>query len=281
MMAPAPKRPRLLVFIVAYNASAHIESVLDAIPLSVWNRELADSDVLLIDDCSPDDTCAVARRYSERTGRAIIAKRNKINQGYGGNQKLGYQYAIDNGYDAVVLLHGDGQYDPALIPLLATPVLENKADVVIGSRMMNRRAALQGGMPLYKFLGNIVLTTVQNALLGVKLSEFHSGYRVYSTKALRAVPFQLNANYFDFDTDILIQMIDTKQRFREIGVPTFYGDEICHVNGIKYAAKILLATLFSRLQRLGLCHFKKFNYAAAPAAPRPEMHPGYETAHGG
>jgi len=254
--------PKLLIFIVAYHAENHIDDVLSRIPESVWNNQFAQCNVLMIDDASSDRTCEVAQAYADRTGHKFTIRSNQINQGYGGNQKLGYQYAIDNNYDAVVLLHGDGQYDPALIPLLATPVLEGKADVVIGSRMMNRQAALKGGMPLYKFIGNIVLTNIQNWILGVKLSEFHSGYRVYSIKALRAVPFLANANYFDFDTDILIQMIDTKQRFLEIAVPTFYGDEICRVNGIKYAVKILLATFFSRLQKCGLIRIAKFDYAA-------------------
>lgn len=253
-------KKKLLIFIVAYNAAKHIEDVLNRIPASVWDKSLADADVLIIDDCSPDNTFEVAKAYAARTGRHIDIQRNAINQGYGGNQKIGYQYAIDKGYDTVVLLHGDGQYNPTLIPLLATPVLEGKADVVIGSRMMDKKAARHGGMPMYKFIGNIVLTTIQNIILGVRLSEFHSGYRIYTTAALKAVPFQHNANYFDFDTDILIQMIDTKQRFLEISIPTFYGDEICHVNGIKYAVKILLATVFSRLQRLGLCYFRKFDY---------------------
>ncbi|MGE3713838.1 MAG: glycosyltransferase family 2 protein [Alphaproteobacteria bacterium] len=250
----------LLVFVVAYNAERYVNSVLDRIPQEIWDSSLAPTDILFIDDCSVDDTFEIVRSYVEQTGRMIEVRRNTINQGYGGNQKLGYQYAIDNGYEAVVLLHGDGQYDPALIPLLATPVLDGTADVVIGSRMMDRKAARNGGMPMYKFVGNIVLTAIQNFILGVQLSEFHSGYRVYSTAALRAVPFQYNANYFDFDTDILIQMIDNRQRFLEISIPTFYGDEISHVNGMLYAAKILLATLFSRLQKQGIVHFRKFDY---------------------
>ena len=257
------RREKLLVFIVAYNAEKYIEKVLSLIPQSLWENQLADCEILIIDDCSRDNTYAVCSAYAQSHGHSITVLRNEINQGYGGNQKLGYQYAIDHHFDVVVLLHGDGQYDPSLIPLLAAPVLGKDADVVIGSRMMNRRAALRGGMPLYKFIGNIVLTNIQNAMLGVKLAEFHSGYRVYSTAALRAVPFQSNANYFDFDTDILIQMIDTKQRMREISIPTFYGDEISHVNGMKYAAKILLATLFSRLQKLGLCRMAKFDYGAS------------------
>lgn len=256
----AQQPTKLLIFIVAYNAQDHIENVLDRIPAEIWEKRLTDSDVLIVDDGSPDNTYEVAQAYAKRTGRTIEIRRNDFNLGYGGNQKIGYQYAIDHGYDLVVLLHGDGQYNPSLISLLATPVIEKRADVVIGSRMIDRKAALKGGMPMYKFIGNIVLTTVQNWILGVKLSEFHSGYRVYSVPALRTVPFQRNSNYFDFDTDILIQMIDTKQRFEEISIPTFYGDEICHVNGIKYAVKILLATVFSRLQRAGIVHFSKFDY---------------------
>jgi glycosyltransferase involved in cell wall biosynthesis len=253
-------KKKLLIFIVAYNAAKHIEDVLDRIPASAWDKSLADADVLIIDDCSPDNTFEVAKAYAARTGKTIDIQRNATNQGYGGNQKIGYQYAIDKGYDAVVLLHGDGQYAPELIPKLAAPALENKADVVIGSRMIDKRSALAGGMPKYKFIGNIVVTTAQNIMLGVHLSEFHSGYRVYRTSALRAVPFKENADYFDFDTDILIQMIDTKQRFLEISIPTFYGSEICHVNGLKYVSKILVTTMLSRLQKLGLCYFRKFDY---------------------
>ncbi|MDX2113778.1 MAG: glycosyltransferase family 2 protein [Alphaproteobacteria bacterium] len=251
---------KLLVFIVAYNASAHIEQVFERIPDSVWGKKICNCDVLVIDDCSQDDTAQIAVAYAARTGRQITVQRNTVNKGYGGNQKLGYQYALDRAYDLVILLHGDGQYAPEYIPILAQPVLADEADVVIGSRMMQGTAALKGGMPLYKFIGNIVVTTLQNLLLGVRLSEFHSGYRVYATSALQAVPFQANADYFDFDTDILIQMIDTGQRFKEISIPTFYGSEICHVNGPKYVIKVLATTILSRLQRMKLWKSKKFEY---------------------
>ena len=254
---------KLLIFVVAYNARNHIENVLNRIYEGIWNKQLIDADILVIDDCSPDDTYQTCVDYAVRTGRHFILQRNDINKGYGGNQKIGYQYAIDHGYDLVILLHGDGQYDPALIPKLIAPIVEDKADVVIGSRMINKKNALKGGMPLYKFVGNVVTTQLQNLLLGVQLSEFHSGYRVYSIHALKTVPFQHNADYFDFDTDILIQMIDTRQRFAEIAIPTFYGSEICHVNGAKYVAKIMVTTVLSRLQRLGLYYTPKFDYKTA------------------
>ena len=251
---------RLLIFIVAYNASKHIEGVLARIPQELWDSKALETDILLIDDASPDNTFEVSLRCAASFPHPLNVRRNDVNQGYGGNQKIGYRYAIDHKYDAVVLLHGDGQYDPALIPRLIAPVMQGEADVVIGSRMINKKAALSGGMPLYKFLGNIVLTATQNLLLGVCLHEFHSGFRVYTTKALRAIPFVHNADYFDFDTDILIQCFDTKQRILEIDVPTFYGDEVCHVNGLKYAGLIIWSTVLSRLQKFKLFYRKKFDY---------------------
>ena len=105
---------------------------------------------------------------------------NPVNQGYGGNQKIGYHYAIERGFDFVALLHGDGQYAPEFLPALIEPLLKGEADAVFGSRMMNKRDALKGGMPLYKFVGNRILTSIQNRVLGANLTEFHSGYRVYS-----------------------------------------------------------------------------------------------------
>jgi glycosyltransferase involved in cell wall biosynthesis len=121
---------------------------------------------------------------------------NPVNQGYGGNQKIGYHYAIENGFDFVALLHGDGQYAPEMLGALTEPLRQGEADAVFGSRMLVRGDALKGGMPLYKFLGNRILTSVQNRLLGTKLSEFHSGYRVYRVSAIKALPFDRNSNVF-------------------------------------------------------------------------------------
>ena len=114
--------------------------------------------------------------------------RNEYNQGYGGNQKVGYAYAIEQGFDFVAMVHGDGQYAPEELPRLSRRCATGEADAVFGSRMMSRFGALQGGMPLYKFVGNKILTALQNVLLGTQLSEFHSGYRVYSVAALQAIP---------------------------------------------------------------------------------------------
>ena len=126
---------------------------------------------------------------------------------------------------------------------------KNKYDVVMGSRMINKKNALKGGMPFYKLVGNIVLTKVQNFLLSTKLAEFHTGYRIYSIKSLKDIPFHLNTQDFHFDTEILIQLFLINSKIKEISIPTFYGDEICHVNGMKYAFDIIKTTSVAALQK--------------------------------
>ena len=208
------------------------------------------AEVLVQDDHSTDDTFAVANDYLHRgTDLALTVLRHPQNLGYGGNQKAGYRWMIDNGLDVVVLLHGDGQYAPEFLPQMVTPILEGRADVVFGSRMLERGAALRGGMPKYKFVGNKILTFLQNRLAGVRLSEWHSGYRAYSISSLAGVGFELNADYYDFDTQIILQMIASRQRIVEIPIPTFYGDELSRVNGVRYGWRILRHTLRWRLTR--------------------------------
>lgn len=247
----------LLVYIVAYNAAQHIELVLDVIP----SDELKNYEILISDDCSSDNTSDIVKNYQKKnSSKNIKLVTQKKNLGYGGNQKFGYDYAIKNNFYAVVLIHGDGQYSPKLIPQMMEKIIDGSGDVVLGSRMLNKKSALDGGMPFYKFIGNIILTKVQNLLLGVTLSEFHTGLRAYKTDALARVPFHHNSNGFSFDTDILIQMINNKMCIGEISIPTHYGSEICRVNGVKYACEIMLATVVSRLQRIRIFYRKKFDY---------------------
>lgn len=253
-------KKRILIFIVAYNAEKHIDSVLNRIPPVFWQTDLYDCEVLIIDDASKDNTVEVANRHKLLTGRNIKVLRNPVNQGYGGNQKIGYTYAIEQNFDVVALLHGDGQYAPEMLDTLITPIVKGDADVVFGSRMMEKQSALKGGMPFYKFLGNIILTTTQNLLLNSNLTEFHTGYRIYSVDALRKTPFQYNSNDFDFDTDIIIQVLESKFRIVEIPIPTHYGDEVCHVNGVKYAMQILRTSLLSRVQQFSIYYHPKFDY---------------------
>ncbi|RYD72968.1 MAG: glycosyltransferase family 2 protein, partial [Verrucomicrobiaceae bacterium] len=154
---PEPGNLRVLIFIVAYNAEKTIGSVLDRIPPEMWNRNV---EILIIDDSSKDRTFHTGLEREAREGDfRITILRNPENQGYGGNQKLGYRYAIDNGFDVVALLHGDGQYAPEKLPILLQPFLSEEADAVFGSRMINKQDALKGGMPMYKWIGNQVLTT--------------------------------------------------------------------------------------------------------------------------
>lgn len=254
------QREKVAIFIVAFQAERFIASVLDRIPARL--RDLF-AEILVIDDSSSDGTVATAREAGERLGFTnVTVLRTPFNRGYGGNQKLGYLHAVKQGYDYVVLLHGDGQYAPEYLPQIVNALGERKPGALIASRMINRRDALRGGMPLYKWLGNQVLTAIENRMLGSHLSEFHSGYRAYSVEALRSIPFQLNSDDFHFDTEVLIQLLSTGQSVEEIPVPTFYGEEISRVNGIAYAVNCIKAVAKSRLGEAGLYYEPKFDFGS-------------------
>jgi glycosyltransferase involved in cell wall biosynthesis len=255
------KQPSLLIFIVAYQAETTIADVVQRIPATLL--EEYDVDILIIDDSSRDQTFEKSHAISKTTGLPfkVIVLFNPVNQGYGGNQKLGYRYAIDYEYDFVALLHGDGQYAPECLPDLLQPLLRRQAAAVFGSRMIRPKDARRGGMPLYKYVGNKILTYVQNRLLRSHLSEFHSGYRIYSVQALKKIPFERNSNDFHFDTEIIIQLMIAKLPIVERPIPTYYGDEICRVNGVVYAANCLLACLRARLQELTLFYDRRYDCA--------------------
>jgi glycosyltransferase involved in cell wall biosynthesis len=260
--------PRLLILIVAYNAEKTIAEVLARVPGSLAAEYHVE--VLVLDDSSQDGTFQASRRV-QRGGAVpfpIHVLLNPVNQGYGGNQKIGYHFAIEQGFDYVALLHGDGQYAPECLPDLVRPLRDGEADAVFGSRMFEPNGALRGGMPLYKFVGNRILSWFQNRMLGTSLSEFHSGYRVYSVAALEKIPFELNTNDFHFDTEIIIQLLLARLRIRELPIPTYYGDEICRVNGLKYAADVAKAVVVARSQRMGFFYDRRFDsrFAAADTA---------------
>ncbi|MDP3073408.1 MAG: bifunctional glycosyltransferase/class I SAM-dependent methyltransferase [Opitutaceae bacterium] len=252
--------PRVLIFIVAYYAEATILDVLRRIPA----LEGYAVEVLIIDDGSTDATFALADRLrragSYRHPLTVLA--NPVNQGYGGNQKLGYHYAIEHDFDHVVLVHGDGQYAPELLPEILAPLARGEADVVFGSRMMIKKNALRGGMPGYKFIGNQMLTWYQNRVLQTRLSEFHSGYKACSVSLLRRLPFDLNSNVFHFDTEIIIQFLRARARILEIPIPTHYGDEISRVNGLRYALDVMNASTVARLMNYGLVYRRNFDLPA-------------------
>jgi len=268
-------RKRLLIFIVAYNAQTTIEKVLSRIPRTLRGDNV---EVLIIDDSSQDDTFGNGLRYQQRDSVfKITVLRTPENQGYGGNQKLGYRYAIDNGFDIVALVHGDGQYAPEKLPELITPLINEEADAVFGSRMIDKKAAREGGMPFYKWIGNQILTAFQNRVLRTALSEFHSGYRLYSTAALAQIPFEKNTNDFHFDTEIIVQLVMKKLRIAELAIPTYYGDEICHVNGLKYALNVFKTMLKARFHEMNLLFDRKFD--VLPPEENYDLKLGYASSH--
>lgn len=248
---------KVALFIVAYNAENHIRRTIERVPKEIANRF---AQIYLIDDFSKDRTFEAAEAAFKEFGiQNYKVMRTPFNQGYGGNQKIGYTYAIKNGYDYVIMLHGDGQYPPEFLPHIIEGYANPEVAAVFGSRMLVRYEALKGGMPIYKWLGNMVLTFIENKILGTRLSEFHSGYRSYAVSALKTLPFALNSNNFHFDTDIIIQFIANDYKIKEIPMPTHYGDEVCHVNGLKYFWNCLKSVIKFRLHKLGIFYQPNFD----------------------
>lgn len=241
--------PKFGILIISYNASGHIESTLSRIPEAAYSFI---KEIFIFDDCSPDNTYQVASALKENSlwKDKLNIYKNPRNLRYGGNQKAGYNYAINRGIDYVIMLHGDGQYAPEYIPDLILPALEKHYEVVFGSRLINQKDALKGGMPLYKFIGNQILSKFENIILGTHLHEFHSGYRMYSTKFLQQVPFEQNTNDFHFDTQIIIQCRALGVEIHEVPIKTYYGEEECNVNGIRYAKDVVLSVLEYRLHQM-------------------------------
>lgn len=247
-IADVKGQPRVGVLVVAYNAASTLTSVLDRLPVSF--RATVDH-VLVCDDASNDSTHEIGLQYQSRSDLPLTVVRHPRNLGYGGNQKSGYRWAIDHGLDIVVLLHGDGQYAPEVIENLVGPLADGSADAVFGSRMMTRGDALEGGMPRYKYVGNRILSTTQNALTGLQLSEWHSGYRAYRVDTLADIPFESYSDDFDFDTEIILGLLQAGKTISEVPIPTYYGDEICYVNGMRYAKDVTIDVVKYRLGRMG------------------------------
>ena len=209
---------KIIVVMPAYNAAKTLRETYEAIP-----KDEVD-EIILVDDASHDATLRQAKKLE------LLAIRHRHNLGYGGNQKTCYTEALRRGADIVIMLHPDGQYDPRLIPEIVQPITDGRADVVLGSRMLDKRAALAGGMPLYKFASNIFLTAVENAILRRELAEYHSGYRAFSRRFLEGVPFLRNSNDFIFDQEILAQAVAFGFRIAEIPITTRYFKEASSIS---------------------------------------------------
>ena len=248
---------KVALFVVAYQAERYIERLLDRIPEDLMPYF---EEIYIIDDSSSDNTFKIAQRAKEQRNLPNLKVfQTPYNRGYGGNQKLGYIYAISRNYDVTILLHGDCQYPPEYLSRIIAPFKDDSVDAVFASRMITKDAALEGGMPRYKWLGNQVLTRIENLVLGTHFSEFHTGYRAYRIRKLRDIPFKYNDDGFHFDTEIIIQIVGSGGKIKEVPIPTFYGDEKCHVNGISYAFNCVRAVLWYKLTRFGIFYDKRFD----------------------
>ncbi|GCD89466.1 bifunctional glycosyltransferase/class I SAM-dependent methyltransferase [Nocardioides sp. LS1] len=270
---PAKQAPRVGVLVVAYNAAGTLAETLSRLPASF--AETVDH-VLVCDDASSDDTYEVGLRFQSGSTLPLTVVRHQENLGYGGNQKAGYAWAIEHGLDIVVLLHGDGQYAPERIEDLVAPLANGDADAVFGSRMMERGRALEGGMPMYKFVGNKILTSFQNKLTGLQLTEWHSGYRAYRVDALADLDLASYTDAFDFDTEIILGLHAQGKRIVEVPIPTYYGDEICYVNGMKYAKDVSVDVVKFRMRRMGFGE----TATAGPDLDAYELKPSEHSSHG-
>jgi 2-polyprenyl-3-methyl-5-hydroxy-6-metoxy-1,4-benzoquinol methylase len=213
----------------AYHAQVTIPRVAEEIPVDAADR------ALLVDDCSSDDTVRVALEH----GFDVL--RHPCNRGYGAGQKTGYVRALLDGADVVVMVHADDQYDPALVPEMVAPILAGEADMVIGSRLLRDRA-IAGGMPRWKWLGNRLLTGIENRVFGVQLSEYHTGYRAFSAQLLRSIPFLRNSDDFVFDQEIFAQVLARGARIVEVPIPTRYFHEASSVDfgtSVRYGVQTL------------------------------------------
>jgi len=239
---------KVIVVMPAYNAAKTLERTYNDLPKEVVDK------VILVDDVSQDETVEIARQL----GLEVIV--HIQNKGYGGNQKTCYLKALEDGADIVVMLHPDYQYDSTLVPDLVKPIHEGRADMVLGSRFLSG-GTLAGGMPVYKFLANRFLTTVENITLGQNLSECHTGFRAYSRKLLLTIPFLLNSDDFVFDTEVIAQAVAFGFRIAEIGVPTRYFKEASSVNfrrSIVYGLSTLAVMSRYMLSKCRLVHSNQF-----------------------
>jgi glycosyltransferase involved in cell wall biosynthesis len=237
------KGKKVVIVLPAYNAGKTLEQTYKEIPFDIVDE------VILTDDKSSDNTVAEAKRLGINH---IILHEN--NRGYGGNQKSCYDKALAIGADIVIMLHPDYQYTPALIPSMSYLIANNVYPVVIGSRILGK-GALLGGMPMYKYIFNRMLTLTQNVLMNQKLSEYHTGYRAFSADVLRAIDYNANSDDFVFDNQILAQIFYKGFQIAEITCPTKYFDEASSINFRRssiYGFGVLKVSLQYMLNKAGI-----------------------------
>lgn len=236
----------ILIFIPAYNVEKKIYSVIERIPIKIFENKIK---ILIINDNSNDKTEIEINRIINDFNYDFELIKNSKQLGYGGTQKLAFDYAIDNNFNYLIMVHGDGQYAPEELPKFIKEYEDDSLDAVFGSRMMSYKDAIKGGMPIYKFLGNIFLTLIQNLILRSKISEFHSGYRSFNVNSLKKINYKEKANYYHFDTEIIIEILKNNLKLKEIKIPTHYGDEVSHLKSIPYGINVLYTTIKSKLKK--------------------------------
>ncbi len=245
---------KIVVIMPAYNASKTLSATYAEIPFEIVD------DVVLVDDSSNDDTSEAARQL----GIQHVIEHPK-NVGYGGNQKTCYRKALDLEADIVVMVHPDYQYTPKLIPSMAFLIAQGLYQVVLGSRILGK-GALRGGMPLYKYVFNRLLTAFENVMIGAKLSEYHTGYRAFSREVLEKINFASNSDDFVFDNQMLSQVIFAGYEIGEITCPTKYFAEASSINfsrSVKYGLGVIVTSWMHLLQRLGLAKFEMYRNPTA------------------
>jgi glycosyltransferase involved in cell wall biosynthesis len=254
---------KLIVVMPAYNAELTLQKSYEELPLDIVDE------VIIVDDFSRDKTVDLALKLG------LTTYRHARNLGYGGNQKTCYAAALDRGADVVVMIHPDYQYSPKLCGAMAWMVASGEYDVVLGSRILGK-GALAGGMPLYKYIANRVLTFIENIMLNVKLSEFHTGYRAFSREVLKRLPLEENSDDFVFDNQVIAQAVAFGFRLGEVSCPTKYMPEASSINfrrSCAYGFGVLGTSFAYRLDRLGLRRSRIFDRngrTLGPAASRSE-----------
>ena len=237
---------KIVVVMPAYHAEKTLVQTYEDLP-----HEVVD-DVILVDDCSSDRTAEIAESLNITT---IVHETNK---GYGGNQKTCYAAALNLGADIVVMVHPDYQYEPKLVTAIASIIASGVYDAAIASRILGNKA-LAGGMPLYKYIANRFLTLFQNILIGEKLSEYHTGFRAFSSDVLNGIPLDRNSNDFIFDNEMLAQIVGKGFRIGEISCPTKYFEDASSINltrSIRYGLLVIKVSVFYRLHKMGLIKYK-------------------------
>ncbi len=250
LAAPEAHQTRTVVVMPAYNAAQTlVRTVADITPGAV-------DEVILVDDCSSDGTVEIAKSL----GLTIF--QHTQNGGYGANQKTCYRRALERGGDYIVMVHPDYQYDSRLIGPVVEILRLGICDIVLGSRIRTRQEALEGGMPLYKYLANRVLTTMENVVLGQNLGDFHSGFRAYRREVLETIPFDKNSDDFVFDSQFLAQAVHFGFRIGDVPVPVRYFQEASSINfwrSLKYGFETLGVLAGYWANRLGIRKCKRFD----------------------